>query len=90
MPILVPTSGSIIASDGNIDASVMKYTELYLVADEGVAASANITHGLVAASTVMLLRAPTAGMSQVVSFFPSGCLAVDGLENGDIIALVRE
>ena len=90
MPLLVPTSGSVIAADGNIDESVMKYTELFLVADEGVAASANITHGLIAASTVMLLRAPVAGMSQIVSFFPSGCLAVDGLEDGDVIALIRE
>jgi len=90
MGILVPTSGSVYAADGNIGPSVMKFTQLFLVADEGVAASANIQYGLVAASTIALIRAPVAGMSPIMSFFPSGCLSIDGLENGDITALIRE
>ena len=90
MGILVPTSGSVYAADGNIGPSAKKFTQLFLVADSGAAASALIQHGLVAASTVAMLRAPEAGMSPIMSFFPSGCLSISGLEDGDITALIQE
>ena len=90
MGIYVPTSGSVYGSDASIPGSVKRYTELFLVADAGAAASANIQHGLIAASTIALLRAPDSGMSPGISFLPSGCLSIDGLEDGDVVALIKE
>ena len=89
MGIYFPTSGSVYASDGSIGPSLNKWTQLYLVADAGAAASANIQMGLIAASTVAILRAPTAGMSPVITFVPTGCLSINGLEDGDVIALIK-
>lgn len=85
-----PTSGSVYGSDGAIPDSAGNMTQLYLVANEGVAASANIQHGAVTASTIALLRAPEAGMSQVITFISSTCLSVSDLEDGDVIALIRK
>ncbi len=89
MGIFFPTSGSIFASDGDIDESLNKFTQVYLVADQGKTASANIQAGVVAASTMFMLKAASGLQSPMVAIVPTGCLSIDGLENGDIIALVK-
>ena len=83
------TSGSVFAADGSIPLSINRFTQLYLVADAGVAASALITTGLIAASTLAILRAPVAGQSPVITLMSSTCLSISGLENGDVIALMK-
>ena len=86
-----PTSGSVIASDGVIAHSAnARLTQLYLVADVDAAASAQITMGTPAASVIALLRAASGRMSPVITLMPPTCLAVAGLDSGDVIALIRK
>ena len=85
----IANSGSAYAADGDIPDSINNWTQLYLVADSGKAASANIQVGAIAASTIAILRAPTAGMSGVITLIRSTCLSIDGLEDGDVIALIK-
>ena len=89
MGIYFPTSGSVYGSDGSIGPSLNKFTQVYLVADPGVTASANIQMGLVAASTMFTLKAASGLQSPTISFVPTGCLSINGLENGDVIALIK-
>jgi hypothetical protein len=84
-----PTSGSVFGSDGVIAESVGRYTQLYIVADAGGAASANIQTGSIAASTIAILRAPAGGMSPVITLISSTCLSVDSLGSGDVVALIK-
>ena len=87
--VFFPTSGSVYAADASIGPSLNKWTQIYLIADEGKTASANIQMGLVAASTMFLLKAASGLQSPTITMIPTGCLSINGLENGDVIALVR-
>lgn len=90
MTLWAPNSGSVFGSDGAIDASADKPTWLFLIADVDAAASANINHGSPAASTVMTLRSASGRQSPTVGpIVSSTCLIVDGLDSGDVIALVK-
>lgn len=89
MGIYFATSGSVYAADGNIGPSLDKFTQVYLIADEGVTASARIQMGLITASTMFTLKAASGLQSPTISFMPTGCLSIDGLENGDVIALIK-
>jgi hypothetical protein len=90
MTLWVPNSGSKISSDGSIDASASgKLTFLFLISDPGAVASADIKHGSPAASLLMTLRSASGQQSPTISVVTSTCLIVDGLDSGDVIALVR-
>jgi hypothetical protein len=84
-----PTSGSVYAADGVIYNSTKVFTQLYIVADAAGAASANIQTGVITASTIAMLRAPTGGQSPIITLMSSTCLSIDGLEAGDVVALTR-
>ena len=85
----IANSGSAYGSDASIPDSVNNWTQLYITADAGAAASANIQCGALAASTLAILRAPAGAMSPVITLSRSTCLSIDGLENGDVIALIK-
>lgn len=89
MGVYFPTSGSVYASDASIGPSLDKWTQVYLIADEGKTASANIQMGVIAASTMFMLKAASGLQSPAITMIPTGCLSINGLENGDIIALVK-
>lgn len=89
MGVYFPTSGSVYASDASIGPSLNKWTQIYLVADQGVTASANIQMGVITASTMFLLKAASGLQSPTITFIPTGCLSINGLSNGDVIALVK-
>ncbi len=88
--LFLPSSGSVYAADGVIAHSVGRFTQLYIVADESAAASANINTGTPAASTLMKLHASACTQSPMVSFLASTCLVIDGLSGGDVIALFKD
>ena len=85
----IANSGSAYGSDASIPDSINNWTQLYIVGDAGAAGSANIQCGAVAASTVAILRAPAGGMSPLITIIRSTCLSINGLSNGDVIALIK-
>ena len=85
------TSGSVFAADGVIAHSGSnRFVQLYIAADVDVPASATITMGTPAASVIALLRAGSGQQSPVITLMPSTCLTIAGLEDGDVVALIRK
>lgn len=84
------TSGSVYGADGVIENTTKTFTQLYIVADAAGAASANIQTGVIAASTIAMLRAPAGGQSSVITLISSTCLSIAGLGSGDVVALTRK
>ena len=88
--LFLPSCASVYGADASIGNSVNRFTQLYIVADESAAASANIQTGAIAASTIMILRTSACTQGPTISFLASTCLSISGLSNGDVIALFKD